>query len=252
MAGQIGELARDTLSQEFRNADPRSARILLVEAADRVLTTFPSRLSAKAARSLERIGVTVLTGHTVTGIDEAGVTLDGGANPERIASRNVIWAAGVTASGLASRLGELSGASRDGAGRVTVEPDLTLPGHPEVFALGDMVRLHDGPLPGVAPVAMQQGRYAAEVVRNRLGGTATPPFRYRDKGNLATIGRAAAVADIRGLALSGFLAWATWLVVHLWYLVGFQNRILVIIRWSFAFFSHRRGARLITDTALES
>jgi NADH dehydrogenase len=247
MAGQIAELARDTLPKEFRNADPRTARILLVEAADRVLTSFPPRLSAKAARSLEKIGVTVLTGHTVTEIDAEGVTLNGGASSERIASHNVIWAAGVMASRLAWRLGELTGAERDAAGRLTVEPDLTLPGHPEVFAIGDMVRLHDGVLPGVAPVAMQQGRYAAEVVQKRLSGEATPPFRYHDKGNLATIGRAAAVADIRGLELSGFVAWVTWLVVHLWYLVGFQNRVLVIIRWSVSFVTHGRGARLITE-----
>jgi NADH dehydrogenase len=247
MAGQIAELARDTLPKEFRSADPRSARILLVETADRVLTTFPPRLSAKAARSLQKLGVTVLTGNKVTGIDADGVTLDGGADAERIASHNVIWAAGVTASGLASRLAELTGAERDHAGRVTVEPDLTLPGHPEVFALGDMVRLHDAVLPGVAPVAMQQGRYAAEVVLNRLRGEETPPFRYHDKGNLATIGRASAVADIKGLQLSGFVAWVTWLVVHLWYLVGFQNRLLVIIQWSVSFVTHGRGARLITD-----
>ena len=245
MAGQIGELAQDTLRHDFRAIDPRNARILLVEAADRVLTTFPPSLSAKAAHSLEKLGVTVLTGRTVTGIDAESVTVD----DERIPSRTVVWAAGVTASSLAARLGELANAERDRAGRVTVEPDLTLPGHPEVFALGDMVRLHDGVLPGVAPVAMQQGRYAARVVRDRLRGRETPPFRYRDKGNLATIGRAAAVADIKGLELSGFLAWITWLFVHLWYLVGFQNRVLVFIRWFVSFTTHGRGARLITVSA---
>jgi NADH dehydrogenase len=186
----------------------------------------------------------VLTGRTVTGIDPESVTID----DERVASRTVVWAAGVTASSLAARLGELTNAERDRAGRVTVEPDLTLPGHPEVFALGDMVRLHENALPGIAPVAMQQGRYAALVVRDRLRGRETAPFRYRDKGNLATIGRAAAVADVKGLKLSGFLAWITWLVVHLWYLVGFQNRVLVFIRWSVNFATHGRGARLITHT----
>jgi NADH:ubiquinone reductase (H+-translocating) len=253
MAGQIAELGRDTLRRDFRAIDPRTARILLVEAADRVLTTFPPSLSAKAERSLHKLGVTVLTGRTVIGVDADGVTIgaDGG-KPERLPSRTVIWAAGVTASGLASRLGELTGAERDRAGRVTVEPDLTLPGHPEVFALGDMVLVRDESgaavaLPGVAPVAMQQGRYAARVVRARLRGDTTPPFRYRDKGNLATIGRAAAVADIKGLKLSGFIAWLTWLLVHLWYLVGFQNRILVFVRWSFSFATHGRGARLITE-----
>jgi len=248
MAGQIAELARDTVRKEFRAVDPRSARILLVEAADRVLTTFPPSLSAKAARSLERIGVTVLTGRAVVGIDDEGVTIGGdGAEPERIATRNVVWAAGVTASSLAARLAELTGAELDRAGRVTVEADLTLPGHREVFAVGDMVRLSDTVFPGVAPVAMQQGRYAAAVVADRLRSRKTGPFHYRDKGNLATIGRAAAVADIKGLKLSGFLAWVTWLVVHLWYLVGFQNRLLVIVRWSFSFVTHGRGSRLITN-----
>jgi NADH dehydrogenase len=244
MAGQIGELAQDTLRHDFRRIDPRAARILLVEAADRVLTTFPPSLSAKAQRSLEKLGVTVLTGRAVTGIDPVSVTVD----EDRIPARTVVWAAGVTASSMASRLAELTDAARDRAGRVTVGPDLTLPGHPEVFALGDMVRVGDTLLPGVAPVAMQQGRYAARVVRERLRGKTSAPFRYRDKGNLATIGRAAAVADIKGLRLSGFLAWATWLVVHLFYLVGFQNRILVFIRWFVSFTTHGRGARLITNT----
>jgi NADH dehydrogenase len=189
----------------------------------------------------------------VTAMDERTVTLDvQGGEPERVDSRTVVWAAGVAASGLAGRLAELTGAERDRAGRITVEPDLTVPGHPEVFALGDMVRVRgtDGEvqtLPGVAPVAMQQGRHAANVVRARLRGHDAEPFRYRDKGNLATIGRAAAVADIKGLRLSGFLAWTTWLVVHLWYLIGFQNRLLVLIRWSISFSTHGRGARLITE-----
>jgi NADH dehydrogenase len=256
MAGQIAELAKDTLRRDFRSIDPRSARILLVEAADRVLTSFPPSLSAKAERSLQRLGVTVRTGSMVIGVDAAGVTLegrDGGA--EHIAARAVVWAAGVTASGLATRLAELTGTEPDRAGRITVEADLTLPGHPEVFAIGDMVRIQYAGgepvvLPGVAPVAMQQGRYAAGVVRARLRGRAHGTFRYRDKGNLATIGRAVAVADVKGLRLSGFLAWATWLVVHLWYLIGFQNRLLVLIRWSFSFATHGRGARLITRPAV--
>ncbi len=190
------------------------------------------------------------------GINAAGVTIDGrDGDAERIPSRAVVWAAGVTASGLAGRLAGLTGAERDHAGRVTVESDLTLPGHPEVFAIGDMVRVRDAngepvALPGVAPVAMQQGRYAAGVVRARLQGRRHGDFRYHDKGNLATIGRAAAVADIKGIRLSGFLAWITWLVVHLWYLIGFQNRLLVLIRWSFSFATHGRGARLITDPSI--
>jgi len=252
MAGQIGELAHETLRREFRSIDPSMARILVLEATDRILTSFPPSLSAKAARSLERLGVSVLTGREVVGVDGEGVIVKHGGGSEQISSRVVIWAAGVTASALASRLGELSGAEVDRAGRVLTEADLTLPGHPEVFALGDMVRVRgpDGTptvLPGVAPVAMQQGRYAGSVVRNRLRGRESPPFRYRDKGNLATIGRGAAVADIRGLRLSGLPAWTIWLFVHLWYLVGFRNRILVFTEWALSFFTRGRGARLITD-----
>ena len=248
MAGQIAELARDTLRRDFRTIDPRRARILLVETANRVLTSFPPSLSAKAERSLQRLGVTVLTGRTVIGIDAAGVTLEGGdGSRERIATRAIVWAAGVTASGLAGKLSELTGAEHDRAGRITVESDLTLPGHSEVFAIGDMVRVRDPGgesvvLPAIAPVAMQQGQYAASVVRGRLRGREHGAFRYRDKGNLATIGRAAAVADIRGVRLGGFAAWATWLLVHLWYLIGFQNRVLFLIRWSFSFATHGRGA----------
>ncbi len=259
MAGQIAELARDTLRRDFRSVDPSEGRILLIEMADRVLTAFPPSLSRKAARSLERLGVTPLLGRTVVGIDDGAVTIEHpDGSSERIPARTVTWAAGVTASSLASELAEGAGAEVDAAGRVTVEPDLTLPGHPEVFAIGDMVRVKgpDGALqrlPGVAPVAMQQGRYAASVVRARLRGRELAPFHYRDKGNLATIGRAAAVADLHLVRLSGFPAWMTWLLVHLWYLVGFQNRILVFIRWSFSFFTRGRGARLITriDTSDE-
>jgi NADH dehydrogenase len=254
IAGQIAELARDTLSHDFRSIDPRAGRVLLIEVSDRLLTSFPPSLSAKAERSLQRLGVTAMLGHTVVGVDAQGVTVeDAGGTSERIPSRTVIWAAGVTASPLAAKLAEGSGAELDRAGRVTVERDLSLPGHPEVFALGDMVRVRDADgvaqvLPGVAPAAMQQGRYVAEAVRGRLRGEKTPPFRYRDKGNLATIGRRAAVADISGVRLSGSLAWLTWLVVHIWYLVGFENRIVVFFRWSSSFLTHGRSARLITAT----
>ena len=253
MAGQIAELARDTLRRDFRAADPGSGRILLVEAADRVLTSFPPSLSAKAERSLRKLGVTPVLGSTVVDVEEGGVTIEGAdGERQRLPARTVVWAAGVTASGLASALAELTGAEQDRAGRVTVEADLTLPGHPEVLAIGDMVRVRgrDGAavtLPGVAPVAMQQGRYAAKAVRARLEGRTAPPFRYLDKGNLATIGRAAAVADVKGIKLSGLVAWLTWLVVHLFYLVGFQNRLLVFIRWSVSFATRGRGARLISD-----
>jgi NADH dehydrogenase len=249
MAGQIGELARDTLRHDYRRVDPTQARVLLVETADRVLTSFPPSLSRRAARALERLGVTPMVGHTVVGLDEHGVDIAAaGGEAQRVAARTVIWAAGVAASSLAGRLAEPTGAEVDRHGRITVEPDLTLPGHPEVIALGDMVRVRDADIAvlGVAPVAMQQGRYAARLVRDRLKGQTTPPFHYRDKGNLATIGRAKAVADLHVLRLSGFLAWVTWLVVHLWYLLGGQNRLLVLIRWSFSFINRGRGSRLIS------
>jgi len=255
LAGQIAELARDSLRHDFRVIDPRSGRILLLEAADRVLLTFPRRLSGKAAKSLRRLGVEVLLDRPVTGIDVEGVTIQEGEQGERrIPARTVLWAAGVTASGLAGSLAHRAGAESDRAGRLIVESDLSVPGHREVLALGDMVGVRgpDGrplPLPGVAPVAMQQGRYAARLVRDRLRGRDTPPFRYRDKGNLATIGRGRAVADIKGLQLSGLIAWVVWLVVHLWYLIGFQNRTLVFIQWVYSFVTHGRGARLITGDA---
>jgi NADH dehydrogenase len=255
MAGQIAELSRDTLRGDFRAIDPREGRVLLVETADRVLTAFPPSLSRKATRSLERLGVTPLVEHTVVEIEREAVTIEasGGAR-ERVPARTVIWAAGVEASGLAQQLAALTGAELDRAGRVTVEPDLTLPGHPEVLALGDMVRVRDARgepqvLPGVAPVAMQQGRYAAALVRARLRDQPSRPFRYRDKGNVATIGRARAVADLHVIRLGGFPAWITWLVVHLFYLVGFQNRLLVLIRWAFSFVTRGRGARIISSEA---
>ncbi len=252
MSGQIAELARDTLRRDFRAIDPRQAQVLLLDGADRVLPAFPPSLSAKAARSLQRIGVTPMTGQTVTGIDDHSVTVtDDQGRTQRIETRTIIWAAGVNASDLGARLAELSGAETDRSGRLTVESDLTLPGHPEVIALGDMVRVRDPSgepvtLPGVAPVAIQQGRYAARLVLDRMRNASTPPFRYHDKGSLATIGRARGVADIRGIRLSGLPAWVVWLVVHLWYLIGFQNRIVVLIRWAFSFFSHGRSARLIS------
>jgi NADH:ubiquinone reductase (H+-translocating) len=252
MAGQIAELARDTLRHDFRSIDPAHARILLVEATDQVLGSFPVSLSRSAVRALERLGVTVMVNHTVTGINHTEVTLratDGSEEP--VACRTVVWAAGVTASPLAGLLGEIGG-DVDRAGRLTVEPDLTLSGHPEILALGDMVRVRgrDGQAvtyPGVAPVAIQQGRYAARVIRNRLQERPTPPFHYHDKGNVATIGRRAAVVDLGYLRLSGTLAWVVWLVIHLWYLIGFQNRLLVVIRWQISFVTRGRGARLITS-----
>jgi NADH dehydrogenase len=247
MAGQIAEIARDTLPGDYRRIDPTQGRILLVETADRVLPGFPASLSAKAEQALRALGVTPLTGHAVTAIDADGVTVQAqGAQAESIAARTVIWAAGVTASTLAGKLAAAADVETDRAGRVPVGADLTLPGHPEVFALGDMVVVDGKTLPGLAPVAMQEGRYAAHAVRERLQGRTPRPFRYVDKGNLATIGRRRAVGDLKGVHLSGLPAWLTWLTVHLFYLVGFQNRLLVFIRWVVSFVTRGRGARLIT------
>jgi NADH dehydrogenase len=253
MAGQIAELAHDSLRRDFRRIDTRGARVLLVEAADRILTGFPESLSHKAERALEKLGVTPLVGHTVVDVGPLSVAIrSAGGEVEDVAARTVVWAAGVAASRLAAALASAAGSEVDRAGRATVTAELTLPGHPEVFAIGDMVRIvqRDGSalvLPGLAPVAMQEGRYVARVIRDRLRGRTTEPFRYRDKGNLATIGRSKAVADVKGVHVSGFLAWVTWLVVHLFYLIGFQNRALVVLRWTVSFVTRGRGARLIVD-----
>jgi NADH dehydrogenase len=251
MAGQIAELARDT-RREYRRAGTDTVRVLLVEAADRVLTGFPSSLSRKAARALESLGVTPVLNHVVTDIREDTVTMmtpAGGS--EQHAAQTVIWAAGVTPSGLAAALAQASGGELDRAGRLIVEPDLTLARHPEVLAIGDMITIrHEGelrPLPGLAPVAMQQGRHAARVILAKLRGEPSQPFRYHDKGNLATIGRGRAVADLKVIRFSGAPAWITWLAVHLFYLVGFQNRLLVLTKWALSFLTHGRGARLIVN-----
>jgi NADH dehydrogenase len=238
MAGQIAELGRDVLSREYRAVDTRASRVLLVEATGHVLGAFPDPLPRKAERQLRSLGVTPMLETTVVGIDATSVevqTKDGARS--RIPARTAIWAAGVTASPLAALLG----AETDRAGRITVAPDLTVPGHPEVFAIGDMVTVEGQQLHGVAPVAMQQGRHVARSIRN---GTRSP-FRYNDKGELATIGHLRAVGVVKGVRLSGFLAWMTWLGIHIVYLIGFQNRLLVLTRWAFSFFTRGRNARVI-------
>ncbi|HEV7942412.1 MAG TPA: NAD(P)/FAD-dependent oxidoreductase [Solirubrobacteraceae bacterium] len=256
MAGQIAEMARDTLPAEFRSSDPRTGSVLLVEMADRVLTGFAPSLSSRAAGALQQLGVTLMLGHQMVDVHPDRVELQTTTGDRvQIKTRTVVWAAGVTASPLAAALGQAAGAEIDRAGRLLVEPDLTLPGHPEVFALGDMVQVRDPhsdrphPLPGLAPVAMQQGRYVGALISARLKGSSLPPFHYRDKGSLATIGRGHAVAEVRGLRLSGVIAWVTWLLVHIFYLIGFENRVLVLLRWSYSFFTKGRSTRLITEAA---
>ena len=242
MAGTMAEIARQTLPREFRRIDTRQARIILVEAGPRILPPFPEDLSASAARQLEGLGVEVMTGALVTDASESGVTLADGSH---IPSAVVLWAAGVAASPLTETLG----VELDRAGRVLVEPDLSIPGHPEAFAVGDLAAFtHQGPrpLPGVAPVAMQQGRAAAANITRRARGEPTKRFHYWNRGNMAIIGRSAGVAEIGRLRIRGPLAWLAWLVVHVYYLIGFANRLLVLIQWGWAYFTHERNARLIT------
>jgi NADH dehydrogenase len=240
MAGALAEISRHVLSRDFRRFDTRDARILLVEAGPRVLSTFPEDLSTKAKRQLERLGVEVKLGVGVTEIGETGVSLGG----EHIEARTVIWAAGVAAS----PLGRTLGVPLDRAGRVLVEPDLSIPGHPEVLIIGDLAaRQQDGrPIPGVAPAAMQGGKYAARRIMDMLAGRPTEPFHYNDKGSLATIGRASAVAEIGKIHLSGFIAWLAWLLIHVFFLIGFRNRFFVMGEWAWIYLTYERGARLIT------
>src|SRR6266568_6708242 len=256
LAGQIAELARDTLRREFRTIDPGEAVILLIEAAGRVLTAYEPKMSARAVNALRRLGVTPVLNATVVEVSDRSISIAVQSGDVReVQARTIIWAAGVSASPLARALAEASGAELDRAGRITVEPDLTLPGFPEVFAVGDMVRVADGAgstlhIPGVAPAAMQEGRHAARTVRRRLARRPAKPFTYRDKGSLATIGRKAAVAQIHGATLSGLLAWLAWLLVHLYFLMGLQNRFIVFVRWTVSFITRGRSARLITGATL--
>jgi NADH dehydrogenase len=242
LAGALADIASTVLVADFRTIDPRDARVVLVEAGPRVLPSFPEDLARKAEASLQRLGVNVLCGRAVTEVDASGVAVGG----QRIEARTVLWAAGVAASPLSRTLG----VALDRAGRVLVEPDLSIPGHPEVFVIGDLASARDGktgkPVPGLAPAAMQEGRHAADMVLRRIAGRPTAPFRYVDKGNLATIGKAAAVADFGFIRLSGFVAWLLWIVVHIAFLIGFRNRAIVLFEWAWAYFTSQRGARLIT------
>jgi NADH:ubiquinone reductase (H+-translocating) len=250
LAGQIGEIAGDTMRNQFSSYDPAAATVLLLEGADRILLAFDPSQSAHAVKALGKLGVTVTTNALVRQVDDAGVTVEQNGHSEHIAARTVVWAAGVAATSLAGKLAAAAGLQPDRVGRVPVTDHLTIEGHPDVFALGDMVTVTDKKLPGVAPTAMQMGTYAGRAIRNRLRGTASPPFEYEDKGNVATIGRAKAVADISGVRFHGFIAWWLWLALHLFYLIGFQNRVLVMVRWSWSFVTRGRGARLITGDGL--
>lgn len=245
MAGAIGEIANDTLKADFRRTRPEEARILLLDAAPRLLTTFAEDLSLEAERALIKLGVRSIMGVKVVAVDADGVRIATANGEEHIRAHTVLWAAGVAAAHFAATLAEATGAQRDRAGRIIVDDRCRIPGHPEIFVIGDAAYFAgpDGkPLPGVAPVAMQQGRYVASLLRGRTD----QPFRYRDKGSLAVIGRASAVAQFPLLKAHGLFAWLLWLFIHLMYLVGFQNRLIVFIRWAFNYFTYNRGARLIT------
>ena len=249
LAGALGEIANDTLRHDFRHINPAESRILLIEGEARVLPSFAPDLSHKAERQLIALGVRPRLSARVTAIDAGGVTVEAAGRTEHIATRTVLWAAGVRASSLGRKLAERAGAPLDRAGRVLVQPDLSVPGHPEIHVIGDLASVtQDGKvLPGVAPVAMQQGRYVADLLVRKLRGQAMRPFRYFDKGSLATIGRNRAVAQFGRLHVSGFPAWFLWVFVHLMYLVEFENRLLVFVEWVYNYITRNRGARLITN-----
>ena len=280
LAGSLGEIAHDTLRRDFRSINPADARILLIEALPRVLPPYPEDRSASARRQLERLGVVVRTGTKVVGIDEHGVTVET-ASPgqattplasepatqpatkpvtERIPAKTVLWAAGVQASSFGPKVAAATGAEVDRSGRVKVEPDLTVPGHPEIFVIGDAAIQpggpKGGPVPGVAQGAIQPGKYVAKTIKARLAGDAADvrPFHYRNRGDVAVIGRLAGVTNIPWLGpfgrQSGFAAWALWLGIHIVYLIGFANRLVVLVRWAWSFLTHGRGSRLITGSPL--
>ncbi len=250
LAGALAEIAKDTLRHDFRKIDPSEARIILVEGTERVLPAYPPKLSEAARKMLVRLGVVVKTGAMVTDVREHSVTVREGGRTEEIPTRTVLWAAGVLASPLGRILSQEAGAPLDKAGRVIVEADLTVPGRPEIFVIGDLANYSHQtgqPLPGVAQPAIQEGHYVAKVIEGRLRGEQkTEPFRYFDKGSLAVIGRGAAIADLNWLWLSGLPAWLVWIFVHLLYIVQFQNRLLVLVQWGWLYLTFNRSARLIT------
>jgi NADH dehydrogenase len=251
LAGAIADIAQFVLRHEFHRINPAEAQVILVEAGERILSTFPPDLSANAQSTLERLGVSVRTQSLVTEVAEDHVTVIAGGRTEQIPTRTVIWAAGVAASPLAKKLADATGATLDRAGRISVEKDLSLAGHPNIFVIGDMANCsHDGgkPLPGVAPVAIQQGRFVAKLIRAQVEGRTLPTFRYRDLGNLATIGRSAAVADFGRVKFKGLIAWVLWLLIHLMNIVNYRSRVLVFVQWAWNYLTHDRSARLITGS----
>lgn len=255
LAGALAELAYSTLKQDFREMDPRSTKIMLIEGGPRILPAYPEKLSRRAIKSLRRLKVTVETSTFVREIHEQSVIVTKKENGEEkescISSASVLWAAGIQSTGLAANLAEKTGAETDRAGRIKVQPDLTIDGYPDIFVIGDMALVEDAdgePLPGVAQVAMQQGKYAARLIRKRHKGRSLKPFRYQDRGNLAVIGRNAAVADLGRLKFSGWPAWLLWVFIHIAYLIEFDNRVLVMFQWATNYFTRKRGARLITGT----
>ncbi|MGH9582374.1 MAG: NAD(P)/FAD-dependent oxidoreductase, partial [Bryobacteraceae bacterium] len=253
LSGALAEIARHTLKGDFRSIHPPDARIILIDAAPRILPTYPEDLSDKAERSLFNLGVQARPGVMVTCIDGAGVTLQTVSGNEHLASRTVLWTAGVSISEFGRQIAKRTGAETTRSGHIKVAADLSIPNHPDIFVIGDLAYVagHDGkPLPGVAQVAMQGGAYVAKTIVKRIEGKrGLKPFHYVDKGSLAVIGRAAAVADLFGLHLSGFIAWIVWVFIHLLYIVEFQSRILVLIEWGFLYLTFNRGARLITGSA---
>jgi NADH dehydrogenase len=254
LAGALAEISRRTLRHDFRAIRPEEARILILDGSPRVLPGYPEDLSAKAERSLVRLGVRVRTGVRVTVVDREGVTFETPHGTERLPAKTVLWAGGVTISALGRKLAARTHAETDKAGRIRVNPDLTIPGFPDIYVVGDLAlafRPDGRQLPGVAQVAMQQGAYAGRAIRERLEGKRElPPFRYVDKGDMAVIGRASAVANLFGLHVWGYPAWLIWLFIHLMYIVEFRNRLLVFIQWGFQYLTFSRGARLITGATV--
>jgi NADH dehydrogenase len=252
LAGAIAEVARHTLRGNFRNIDPGSARILLLEGTGHLLGQFPPALQVKARRSLEQMGVTVRLNVFVTGVQPGKVTVREADKTEEFGCHTVLWSAGVRPSSLVAELASATGAAVEKDGRIRVAADLSVPGHPEVFVIGDMASYpyHGGqPLPALAPVAMQQGSFVARLIERKLRGEPSPAFRYMDRGLMATIGRARAVAEIRGYAFSGWFAWMAWLFIHILFLIAFENRVLVLFQWAWNYFTRNRSARLITEPA---